>query len=985
MQNLFTKKPVTKTKSNCSNSLLCIAFCLLLTPLCILPTNTKAQTTQTITYTTKNGLPSNSLYRSVIDKKGFLWVATETGLARFDGKNFRNYSTVDGLTDNEITDMFIDSSGLIWAIPFRRTACYYNENTDRFENEETNKELKKINLNASYRPYVLQFGGIAFCSVDRNIFICKEKKVFALSQALSLKSIIPSNIIEYQKNCYLLISEDTIRKIINNKIVLKYAFGKKISISEVENNTVYLAANNSIAVYNFSSTGDFTFIKEKIFPFQFRIFCKTGKRFSITSLNGTTYMLDKNTLEPTEIISVIDGVPVRNVLEDKDDNIWLSTLEKGLVKVQKKRISTLDNTDLKQNFNAILKTKNVFVGNNNGELLKYDGLYVKKLFLNIDKNIDGWIRKIINTKKGIYVSTQSGSFFIDEKKLTITKAFNTISNANKSTKSAFLLNDSTLIMGGHAMAYSYNINTNSITDSILKRVVSLGADGLGNIYIGSNDGLFLWKNKKVEPLTTQKNAMSYKVNTITSTPDNLMWIGLGADSLVVLYKNKLIATIPLGGVLPGNICKILYSNKIGELWLGTNKGINRINYTFINNKLNYASTYFGTADGLVGEQINDIAIQDSTIYMATNEGISFMPTNLRLPVTDIPTFITKVEITDIPVELKSEYYLNYNQKNFNIEFSGVDLTGFIPQFEFSVNDGAWQATEKIYLKRLSAATYKIKIRAIRRDGKPSKLEAIVIFKIATIFWKSGVFWTFFAFATFGLILYLQHRQNKRKQKIALDKITTEKRLTELEMQALKAQINPHFVFNCLNSIKGFIYDKDYLQADKYLDRFSDLMRSTIDNSDASIISLKDEVLYLDNYLQLEKLRFDEKFDYKIIINPSIETEKVFVPAMLLQPYVENAIRHGMRFLENKKGTITISAKIENEKLICTIDDNGIGRERAAELKSKRHIEYQSKGMNISKRRAELYEIEQEIIDKKAGNNIATGTTIIVQIPLTLKP
>jgi hypothetical protein len=362
-----------------------------------------------------------------------------------------------------------------------------------------------------------------------------------------------------------------------------------------------------------------------------------------------------------------------------------------------------------------------------------------------------------------------------------------------------------------------------------------------------------------------------------------------------------------------------------------------------------------------------------------------MPTKLSLPVTDIPTFITKVEVDDIPVDLKNEYNLNYNQNNFTIEFSGVDLTGFIPQFEFNINDGNWQPAEKIQLKKLSSGPYKIKIRAIRRDGKPSKIEAEITFVIATVFWKSGIFWTLFAISFFGLLLYLQHRRNKRKQKIALEKITTEKRLAELEMQALKAQINPHFVFNCLNSIKGFIYDKDYLQADKYLDKFSELMRSTIDNSDASIISLKDEVLYLDNYLQLEKLRFDEKFDYTITTDPAIEIEKVFVPAMLLQPYVENAIRHGMRFLENKKGTINISTKIENEKLICIIDDNGIGREKAAELKSKRHIEYQSKGMNISKRRAELYGIEQEIIDKKDGDNTAVGTTIIVKIPLTLQP
>lgn len=205
------------------------------------------------------------------------------------------------------------------------------------------------------------------------------------------------------------------------------------------------------------------------------------------------------------------------------------------------------------------------------------------------------------------------------------------------------------------------------------------------------------------------------------------------------------------------------------------------------------------------------------------------------------------------------------------------------------------------------------------------------------------------------------------------------------MQALKAQINPHFVFNCLNSIKGFIYDKDYTQADKYLDKFSELMRSTIDNSDAAIISLQDEMDYLDNYLQLEQLRFEDKFDYRIHVDSAVNKEMVYVPAMLLQPYVENAIRHGMRFLENKKGLISITAAIQNNLLVCEIDDNGIGREKAVELKSKMHIEYQSRGMNISRRRAELYHIGQEVIDKKDSIGNAAGTTIIVKIPLDLKP
>lgn len=956
---------------------------LLILFLCIPALQIFSQTTQTIFYTVKDGLPSNALYRTVIDKKGFLWVATEIGISRFDGKSFRNYSTSDGLNDNEITDLFVDSSGTVWVIPFRRTPCYYNPTKDRFENEETNTELAKIILANPSRPHVLKFGGVAFNNTNRQFFIYRNNTTTAFLNDYKPIFAVPIKIVEYRKNCFLLFSEDSIRKVENGQMINTVPLNKKIMMSEAVDNKVYLSTAGSILLYQYDESGKTSLILEKTFPFEFRIFCKTGKRFAITSLNGTTYLLDKNTLDIAEIISATEGVPVRNVLEDKDDNIWLSTMDRGLVKVQQKRISSLDNKELKQNFNAIIKTKNIFAGNNNGEIYKYDGLYVKKLQLNNDKNIDAWVRRIIHTGQGLYVATQSASFLINEQSFAITKSFR--GTESRSSKAACLLNDSVMLLGGHAFAFQYNLKTGKVIDSISKRVVSIGNDLSGNIYIGSNEGLFLWKEKKLTGFAAIRKGFSYKINSIVCSPDNLMWIGLGSDSLMLMKENKWIASIALGDVIPGNVCKSLFCNKPGEIWLGTNKGLNRINYTYNGKQFTYNNTYFGIADGLIGEQVNDITLQDSMIYVATNEGISYMPANIQLPVSDIATFISAISINNKPAEIIEKYSLKNDENDITINFSGVDLTGFIPLFEYNVNDGSWQRTEKIELKKLSPGKYKIKIRALRRDGRPSAREAVVEFEIKPAFWQSSIFWVALVALMVSTLLYLQQRRNKHKQKVILEKVLTEKRITELEMQALKAQINPHFVFNCLNSIKGFIYDKDYAQADKYLDKFSELMRATIDNSDASIISLQDETNYLDNYLQLEKLRFEDKFDYRINVADTVDKEKVFVPAMLLQPYVENAIRHGMRFLESKKGLIHITAKTENDFLVCIIDDNGIGREKATALRSKMHIEYQSKGMNISRRRAELYNILQEVIDKKDKDGIATGTTIIIKIPLDLKP
>lgn len=957
---------------------------------CIYQQNATAQTTQTIAYTTKEGLSSNSVYRTAIDKRGFLWIATENGLARFDGRKFETYTTAKGLTDNEIVDLLIDSSGIIWAIPFGRSPCYYNPTKDRFENETTDPELNKIDLANTHKVHVLGHGGIAFSNNLRQLFIYKEGKTAVYKDFMALKTGIIQKIVEYSPGRFLFFGEDTIRYFSDGKITRNIPFEKKLIAAEYINHKAYLVQDKSIIIFRVDAKGNFFNEGEKIYPFELRIFCNTGKGFAITSLSGNTYLVDTATLDIKE--NVYSLAQVRNVVEDGGGNTWLSTMENGLVKIQQKRISSFTGVpEIQQNFNALIKANppagragNIIAGTNNGEVYVYDGLYsIRRVPLTDNKNIDAWVRRIIKTGKGIYVATQTGSFMLDAEGENIKEKFT--GNRNKSSKTAALLNDSVLAMGTHSQAMKYNLNTGLFTDSVFKRITSLVADGDDRMYVGSNDGFYRWDKDSLFSFGKSQKVFTYRVNTMTCSPDNIVWVGLGSDSLLAVRDDKLIASLPLGGTIPGNICKSLFCNKAGELWLGTNKGLNRIHYTYTNGEFGYNNTYFGIADGLIGEQVNDITFSNDTIYVATSGGISYLPVNLSLPVADIASFITRISINGQDKELKESYTVSFGQNDITIEFSGVDLTGFIPLFEYSINGSDWKQTDKIELKKLAPGSYSVSIRALKRDGTASTQQAAVNIKIKTPFWRSPLFWTFFVAISFAAVIYFIQKRNRRRQKTAVAKVLTEKKIAELEMQALKAQINPHFVFNCLNSIKGFIYDKNYLQADKYLDKFSELLRSTMDNADASIISLEEEIKYLDTYLQLEKLRFGDKFEYFIQAEPGIDTQQTFVPAMLLQPYVENAIRHGVRFLENKKGVIRVLAGRKEGFLVCEIDDNGIGREKAAQLKSNMHIEYQSRGMQLSRRRAELYNIRLQIVDKKDERGNAAGTIIIISIPLELKP
>jgi hypothetical protein len=209
-------------------------------------------------------------------------------------------------------------------------------------------------------------------------------------------------------------------------------------------------------------------------------------------------------------------------------------------------------------------------------------------------------------------------------------------------------------------------------------------------------------------------------------------------------------------------------------------------------------------------------------------------------------------------------------------------------------------------------------------------------------------------------------------------------VTELEMQALRAQMNPHFIFNCLNSINRFILKNETEAASNYLTKFSRLIRMALTHSKKNFISLEDELEMLKLYLDMERLRFKDAFEYSIIFKNSIDVGNVFVPPLLLQPFAENAIWHGLMHKEGP-GHLEIELRIDKKILICTITDDGIGRSKAEEIKSRSAERSKSMGLQITSDRLAMLNMESEqpaffnmedIIDKEGK---PAGTRVILKM------
>jgi tetratricopeptide (TPR) repeat protein len=232
----------------------------------------------------------------------------------------------------------------------------------------------------------------------------------------------------------------------------------------------------------------------------------------------------------------------------------------------------------------------------------------------------------------------------------------------------------------------------------------------------------------------------------------------------------------------------------------------------------------------------------------------------------------------------------------------------------------------------------------------------------------------------AFLLFSRYKLAQRNKQGQLEKTNL-----EIEQRLLRAQMNPHFIFNSLNSIQSFISENEANIAERYLSKFARLMRYILDNSSKPYISLDAEVNTLQLYMELERLRFDNKFDFHINVASDIDTEELAIPPMLAQPYIENAILHGMMYKE-EKGNITIDFTCENDLVHCIIKDDGIGRKKAMEIKSKTTSAHQSRGMQVTKDRIDLMNqqkgagIQVNITDLENENNTALGTLIELVIP-----
>lgn len=426
---------------------------------------------------------------------------------------------------------------------------------------------------------------------------------------------------------------------------------------------------------------------------------------------------------------------------------------------------------------------------------------------------------------------------------------------------------------------------------------------------------------------------------------------LATDVGVFMYDGKKFTTMPKANSYGANYCTGITADNKNNIWVATWNGIIR----FTNNK----PYYYNTSSGLSSRIVNNVAYDTATgyLYAGTDNGLNIFYQSPEYNAIEYPVTIKAALLGTGQLVLTSQV-LSPNQNDISVYFS---IPHYLDNDEISyayrLNNGGWkeQKNPDLSFSNLSGGSYTLTVKALAKNLGLEGPETVFTFIIKTPFFKKTWF-ILLSLALLQLALFAAYTiwNKKRKQKKLKQQLALQQQMLEqasLKQQAFTSLLNPHFIFNALNSMQHFINQQDRQNANRYLSDFASLIRKNFDASLQSFIPLEEEIENLRLYLQLEKMRFGNKINYTIQVSDDLDTDDWMFPTMLLQPFLENAILHGLMPTQQQGELSLLFAKDNAGSLLITIADNGIGLQKSRE--QRQHTDHKSRGMELIQERLTL--------------------------------
>ena len=964
-------------------------------------------------YTTEDGLPSSLIYRCGEDKDGYLWFVTDKGVSRFDGYKFQRFTLADGLTSNDVWGVETAADGRIWFSTFNTPIYFENEKFKTLSLPNNTEKPKKVenyrfdskglayfeDMEGQYLIKPTDSTGFDFSKIKHHYFLTEDKS---------------NQVWYYDMKAYrhLKIGKDSSLSVPDFML----NFSKK-SESFSAHSPIELATSMVFPAKEQFVQFDFKSLKirdwDEVLPngvIVVGVYKFTDDWLLIKSTKG--YFVLDNNLNVVEGYDFLNDYNLNHAFKDSRGNVWLCTRDDGVYFLTSAAFKSRTYTSQKESLSddvlqlSFDKDKNLFVGTGSGDLFAFRDGKLIDFEIELPPSFSMRMMGLEIANEGAVLIGGDFGFAAVKAKESKSMSFK-LDKFNRFTdddlewnklyqcyvKTVELFNENVYI--GHRLGISrFQIRDGMIKHQPIEKkstpTYALSASDT-SVWIGKKEGLFYWSEAKNKMVFKGKEhpVFNYSINALATDSTGNLWIG--TDGFGVFRYVPISGKVDTISELKNSIAKSIFvESKENEVWIAHNNGVSRLAIKNAHS-LEYEHQLLNRSHGLPSNEVDDVKRQGNNIYVGTKGGLTILDyETIFSPKNAAQLHISSVKVSGESKDVAAPFFLKPDENNISISFvclsfkSNKEITYF---YKMEGLNEHWQTTTDLKKEytALPPGKYVFRVKAKTAEGFLTPAKSI-FFKVGKVWWKT---WAaiFLYFLAGGLLLRFFY-----KRRIRLIEAKNEeqneinKKFAELELEALQAQMNPHFIFNAMQSIQNFILKKDERTANKYMVRFSRLMRLFLESSKKKYIPVKEEIRLLKFYIELEHLRFPDKFDYHFDIDDDLEESSLEVASMMLQPFVENAINHGL--IQNKvKGNLLIRMVKKGGFLEVVIDDDGIGREAARKLREESFKHHKSRGMQLVEGRRKVLNrlnelsISLDIIDKKSLEGRAIGTRVELGLPL----
>ncbi len=956
-------------------------------------------------YTTDDGLASPEVFHILQDNAGFIWISTDNGVSRFDGYTFHNYGVKEELKENVIFEMQLDTLGRLWMQAMSGNLYYLegdrihpywnNEVLLNFKNRpDTGKGFIVEGAGEMVHIATLKYGILSIAKdgttttythgepVYSQIFEKNGKAIYALSDQKAPEVGRDYRDSLFNQNQYFplyLHTQDTVKALrdlafANDKIYNDEAF--------------YLGPGK----YFFQMYHNLWLIEEgevrwrHSFPHRllYAHLMKNGQLLvGLYGHGGLRIYESLETFCHTSGYSCLPGKSLNFFMEDDEGGRWFATHEDGVFYAPADAIMVYDLEaglpDEKVTTLAMKNEQEIYIGLENGQIWTLHTPSLQWQQLPEVPDI-GAIQELYfdSQYQQLWAGRVNLFYLKDNQWMTRPIGAEEIPLARINHLAKGLQKD-------HLWLYNYKgfqrLEANrAIISNMYRggdhRIYAIQEDYHGRVWVAQSNGLFEWVDNTLQQRQHVHPAFSLRIEDLALLPDSTLVLATKGGG-VLFWKDDQLEQITTEQGLTADMMECLHADQNGGLWCGTLNGLNKISGTWGQRQVEQLTVFHG----LPSNEINAIRTFGDNVWVATSKGLAHFTNKKKSGFSEKP-ILASVLANGRPLDLTYPPVLPADQNNLTISFLAINykMNGKIP-YRYRMDQGDWTHTfmRTLNSPALPSGSRCFEVQAQNEDGVWSE-STMLMLVIRPPWWET--WWAragaLLALLSLGLGAYY-YRTGQLKKELKI-----QRQMTDLERSALQAQMNPHFIFNCLNSIQHYILKNEKESAIAYLGSFASLVRSMLNASVVGEILLVEEIKLLNNYLHLEKLRFKNRFSYEIKTGENVDVYEVEIPPLLVQPYVENAVLHG---ISGRKigGEIAIYFEKKASYLEVQIVDNGKGINLEKEAKSNPKA-HKSFGMSITQNRLELLSANKEeksvittnIYDEEGQ---IVGTKVIIRIGL----